>query len=85
MPTDTPKASKYPLLETILAHKGLPLRALYTLHHVAEIFGVSIRAIQDRVKRGYLKSRDLPGRAKFLSIDLEAFLENSLQKASRAS
>ena len=85
MPTDTPKASKYLLLETILAHKGQPLRALYTLHDVADIFGVSVRAIQDRVKRGFLKSRDLPGRAKFLSIDLEDFLESSLQKPSPAS
>ena len=79
MPTDIPKPGKYPLLETVLAHKGLQLKAVYRLRDVAEIFEVSIRAIQDRVKRGYLVSRDLPGRGKFLSLDLEGFLENSLK------
>ncbi len=77
MTTDTPKPGKFPLLETALAHKGLSLKAMYSLRDVAELFSVSKRAIQHRVKRGELRSRNLPGRAKFLSMDLEAFLAGS--------
>ncbi len=77
MPADSPKAPRYPLLETILAHKGLPLRAVWTLGDVAGLFEVTKRSIQFRVKSGQLKSRNLPGRAKFLSSDLEAFLASS--------
>jgi hypothetical protein len=69
--------SKYPLLEEILSIKGLPLRPTYTNRDVAEIFGVSIRAIQDRIASGQLLARDLPGRARFLSVDLEQFIEDS--------
>ena len=75
MPAETPKPTRFPLLETLLAHKGQQLQPTYCLRDLAELFGVSIRAIQDRVKRGELKSRNLPGRAKFLSIDIEADIE----------
>jgi hypothetical protein len=85
MATDTPKPSKYPLLETILAHKGLQLQGTYSVRDVASIFSVGVRAIQDRMKKGELNSRSLPGRAKFLSIDLEDFLRNSSRGSSRTS
>ena len=85
MSTDNPKPGKYLLLETILAHKGLQLKGTYTIHDVAELFGVSARAIQDRMKRGQLTSRNLPGRAKFLSVDLEEFLGNSSRPSAVAS
>jgi Helix-turn-helix domain len=67
----------YPLLEQILKLKDLSLQAVYSNREVAQIFGVSIRAIQDRIKRGGLIPRDLPGRARFLPIDLEQFLTSS--------
>ena len=67
----------YPLLEQILALRGLALQPTYTNRDVAAIFGVSIRAIQDRIQRGSLIPRDLPGRAKFLPQDLEEFLVRS--------
>jgi hypothetical protein len=35
---DTPKPSRYPLLENLLAHRALPLRGTYTIHDVAEMF-----------------------------------------------
>jgi hypothetical protein len=85
MTTDTPKPGKFPLLETILAHKGLQLKGTYTVRDVAELFGVCVRAIQARIQRGELASRSLPGRAKFLSLDLEQFLQNSSRRLKTAS
>jgi hypothetical protein len=67
----------YPLLQSLLAQKGLRLLGTYTLRDLARIFGVSIRAMQERINRGELSVRDLPGRAKCLSEDLESFLQNS--------
>ena len=82
MPNDTPKPAKCPLLETILAQRGLPLKALYTIHDAAGLFDVSVRAIQERVKLGKLNARNLPGRARFLSVDLEEFLVASSRTRS---
>jgi hypothetical protein len=76
----TPSSSsktKLPLLEAVLNSRDLPMKAIFTLGDVAEIFAVSKRAIQHRVRSGQLRSRNLPGRAKFLNIDLEAFLAGS--------
>ncbi len=70
----------YPLLQEILKIKGLPLQATYTNGDFARIFGVSIRTIQDRIATGQLCPRDLPGRARFLSSDIEEFLTKSLKK-----
>jgi transposase len=72
-----PTPGRYPLLEALLAEKGLRLKGTYTNRDVAKIFGVSVRAIQDRVRRGDLRPRDLPGHARYLSVDLEDFLRNS--------
>jgi hypothetical protein len=68
------ETTKYRLLEEILTIKGLPLQATYTNGDLARIFDVSIRAIQNRVASGQLIPRNLPGRAKFLTQDLEDFL-----------
>jgi len=70
---------KFPLLESLLSEKGLRLKGTYTNRDVAEIFGVSVRTIQDRAQKGDLQSRDLPGRARYLSEDLERFLRDSLR------
>ncbi len=67
----------YPLLESFLAASGIALQGSYSLRDVAELFGVSTRTVQTRVKRGELRSRNLPGRAKFLPVDLENFLSAS--------
>ncbi len=68
---------RYPLLEVLLADRGRPLQAMYTYRDVAQIFECSVRTIQERVRRGELKVRDLPGRGRFLAIDLEDFILNS--------
>lgn len=72
--------SKYPLLEDLLALRQMTIQATYTIREVATLFRVTARAIQSRVASGQLTSRDLPGRAKFLPTDLEAFLQNSLRE-----
>jgi hypothetical protein len=68
---------QYPLLQEILDIKGRCLQATYTNHDLATLFGVSVRSIQERVTRGQLNARNLPGKAKFLSSDLEGFSANS--------
>jgi hypothetical protein len=68
---------KYPLLEEMLALRGMRLQATYTNRDLSQLFEVSVRAIQDRVASGQLAFRDLPGRAKFLPCDLEEFLVQS--------
>jgi len=68
---------KFPLLETLLAAKGLSLKGTYTNRDVADMFDVAVRTIQEWSRNGNLKPRKLPGRAKFLSGDLEEFLQNS--------
>lgn len=67
----------FSLLETLLREKGLSLKGTYTNRDVAEIFDVAVRTIQEWCRNGDLKPRKLPGRAKFLSGDLEEFLQNS--------
>ena len=73
----SPQAPQYPLLEEVLALRQMTLQPTYTIRDVAMLFGVTVRSIQSRVASGQLASRDLPGRAKFLSIDLEQFLRES--------
>jgi hypothetical protein len=76
-------ATKYPLLQEILEVKNLQLQATFTIRDVARIFSVSVRAIQSRVASGQLSARDLPGRARFLPVDLENFLAASRKGGAR--
>ena len=69
--------TKYPLLGELLSLRNLSLKATYTNRQVGEIFGVTIRAIQARIKNGDLVARNLPGRATFLPADLEEYLNKS--------
>ncbi len=73
-------AARFPLLQTILIQKDLPLRAIYTNRDFAEVFGVSVRTVQDWIREGKLLPRNLPGRGRFLPEDIEAFLQASLKK-----
>ena len=77
MSYDVAKAVRYPLLETVLAYRGLPMKGAFTILDVADLFGVTTRTIQTRMKRGGLIPRDLPGRSKFLAIDIEQLLQES--------
>jgi transposase len=83
MTDQEPKIEKYPLLKALLDEKRLPLTGTYTNHDVAKIFGVSVRTIQDWSRNGDLTPRNLPGRARFLSQDLEEFLRNSSKTQHR--
>lgn len=74
---------KFPLLQEILSLKGLSLQPVYSIRDLAGIFNVTPRAIQNRVASGQIPARNLPGRAKFLSADLEAFLDSSVKKGRR--
>jgi hypothetical protein len=85
MSTENAKPTRHPLLETVLAHKGLPLKGTYTVQDVAGVFEVTPRTIQVWIKRGNLHSRSLPGRAKFLAIDLEEFLDDSSKVTAKAA
>ena len=71
--------SRHPLLEALLSEKALPLKGTYTYADAIQILGGSKRALQDLIRDGKLGSRNLPGRAHFLSIDLEEFLQNSVK------
>lgn len=85
MSDQEPKFARYPLLEALLAESGLSLKGAYTNRDVANIFLVSVRTIQDWSRNGYFKPRNLPGRARFLSSDLEKFLQDSSKSHDTAT
>ncbi len=74
--------SAYPLLERLLFEKSLSLKGIYTTQDASAMFGVSTRTIQDWMRAGKLHARDLPGRGRFLSEDLELFLQQSVKKGN---
>ena len=76
------ETTRHQLLEEILGIQHVPLQSMYSVRDLAKIFSVSVRAIQNRVSSGQLIPRNLPGRAKFLSQDLEDFLVASRNDAS---
>jgi len=80
--SETPR---YPLLQALLTQRGLPLEGIYTNRKAARIFGVCVRTIQDWSRDGKLRQRDLPGRGRFLSEDLEEFLRASGRDKTRSS
>lgn len=67
----------YPLFESMLRSKGMKLQATYTCQDIADVFGVTARTIQNKVKDGTLPSRKLIGSARFLPIDIENYLQNA--------
>jgi hypothetical protein len=68
----------YPGLCEMLRRRGLPLQPQYTTADTARIFDCDIRSIQERIHSGKWLARDLPKRGRFLSCDLESFLELQL-------
>jgi hypothetical protein len=82
-PMNNSAAITYPLLQEILSIRNLSLQATYTIHDLAELFHVGARAIENRVASGQIVARDLPGRARFLPQDIEAFLVASKKGGSR--
>jgi NADPH-dependent curcumin reductase CurA len=68
--------ARYQLLESLMKQKNLPLKGIYKYKDAAQIFDASVRTIQQFVRDGKLRCRDLPARGRFLSEDLEAFLRD---------
>lgn len=68
---------RYRLLEEILAMKNLPMQPMFSTQDVASIFGVTARAIHNRIAAGELVVRNLPGKARFLAQDIEDFILSS--------
>jgi excisionase family DNA binding protein len=85
MTNATEHAQRYPLLTALLEQREFPLQGLYTVRDAAKIFGVSTRTIQEWCRDGKLLSRDLPGRNRFLSEDLEHFLQTSVKTREGSS
>lgn len=82
MPNQHP-THQYPLLDEILTLRQMTLQPMYSIRDVAKLFGVTVRSIQSRVASGQLAARNLPGRTKFLSVDLEEFLRESKRGGSK--
>lgn len=76
-PCEPAERSLYPLFETMLRAKGLKLQATYTCKDIANLFEVTVRTIQSKVKDGTLPSRKLIGGGRFLPIDIENYLQNA--------
>jgi len=74
--SDNPQG-KYPLLENVDVYERSADQRRVTIAEVAQIFGVQKRAIYDWISNQKLSARDLPGRGRFLSEDLEEFLRKS--------
>lgn len=71
------ETSNYPLFQEILSIKGLPLQPIYTTKEVALIFDVTPRTIQQWIESRKMIARDLPGRGRFLPVDLEESIRKS--------
>lgn len=82
---ETTSVTQFPLLEAMLHIKGLDLKPTYTTADAALLFEVSVRTVQNHMADHTMPSRKLMGRARFLPIDLETFLENSLSTARSTS
>ena len=76
---------RYPLLESLLIQKGFSFKGIYTIRDTAQIFDVSTRTLQEWVRDGKLVARELPGRGRVLSEDLELFLQESLRRRETGS
>jgi excisionase family DNA binding protein len=74
-PTPTPE-QRYPRLSEILQYRELHFQPMYTVTETAAIFGVNRRTVLKMIAAGRIQPRDLPGRARFLAADLEAYLNN---------
>jgi transposase len=72
--TSDSENTKYPMLEAILAIQKVPLQPMYSTRDIAKLFSVSTRAIQSWIASGQLTPRNLPGRWRLLTQDVEDFL-----------
>lgn len=71
---------KYPLLESLLEQKHLPMKGIFTYGDLAKILDAGVRTIQVWCKDGKIVARDLPARGRFLAGDVEDFLQRSVRQ-----
>ena len=71
---------KYPLLQSLLEQKHLPMKGVFTYRDLAKLFDAGVRTIQVWCKDGKIVVRDLPARGRFLAQDVEDFLERSVRQ-----
>ncbi|MGA2808786.1 MAG: helix-turn-helix domain-containing protein [Terracidiphilus sp.] len=71
---------RYPRLLELLQYRELSFKPMFTVTETAVIFGVHRRTVLKMIAAGRIVPRDLPGRARFLAADLEAYL-NRTQEA----
>jgi excisionase family DNA binding protein len=71
---------RYPRLLELLQYRELSFQPMFTVTETATIFGVHRRTVLKMIAAGRIVPRDLPGRARFLAADLEAYL-NRTQEA----
>jgi NADPH-dependent curcumin reductase CurA len=71
---------RYPLLESLLEQKHLPMKGIFTYRDLAKLLDAGVRTIQVWCKDGKIVVRDLPARGRFLAQDVEDFLERSVRK-----
>ena len=70
----------YPLLESLLEQKHLPMKGIFTYHDLAHILDAGVRTVQVWCKEKRIVVRDLPARGRFLAQDIEQFLERSARR-----
>lgn len=71
---------RYPLLESLLEQKHLPMKGVFTYRDLAKLFDAGVRTIQVWGKDGKIVVRDLPARGRFLAQDVEDFLERTVRQ-----
>lgn len=76
-------AKLYPCLCEVLRKRDFPLLAQYATADAARIFDCDVRVIQERIHSGKWPARDLPKRGRFLSCDLEGFLQLPLPASAK--
>jgi hypothetical protein len=79
----TNDASRFPLLDSLLKARGRQRQAIYNVKDIADIFEVSVRTINDWFREGKFVPRDLPGRGRALSEDLEDLVQSSRGRKTR--
>jgi hypothetical protein len=74
------ESRRYPLLESLLEQKHLPMKGIFTYHDLAKMLDAGVRTVQVWCKDKKIVVRDLPARGRFLAQDIEEFLERSVRR-----
>lgn len=67
------QATRYPMLAEILAMRNLPFQPSYTMRSAGQVFGVTGRAMPNRVSSGQIVARDYPAAPGFSTRTSKTF------------